>query len=52
MQTITNELFDAGAWIGRQQAFALIASKCSQTSHPARSLGNGQRYCAVGGIAA
>ena len=39
------------AWIGRQQAFALIARKCSQTSHPPCSLGNSQRYRAVGGIA-
>jgi hypothetical protein len=29
MEAITPELFDAGAWIGRQQAFALIGSKCS-----------------------
>ena len=29
MEDITNELVNAGAWIGRQQAFALIGSKCS-----------------------
>ena len=29
MENITNELVNAGAWIGRQQAFALIGSKCS-----------------------
>jgi hypothetical protein len=40
MEATTHELFDAGAWIGRQQAFALVSSKCSRTSHPARSLGN------------
>jgi hypothetical protein len=29
MENITNELVNADAWIGRQQAFALIGSKCS-----------------------
>jgi hypothetical protein len=29
MEAITSELFDAGAWIGRQQAFSLVGSKCS-----------------------
>jgi hypothetical protein len=29
MENIPNELVNAGAWIGRQQAFALIGSKCS-----------------------
>ena len=29
MEAITNESYDAGAWVGRQQAFALIGSKCS-----------------------
>jgi hypothetical protein len=29
MENITNEVVNAGAWIGRQQAFALIGSKCS-----------------------
>ena len=29
MENIPNELVNASAWIGRQQAFALIGSKCS-----------------------
>ena len=29
MEETTNELVNAGAWIGRQQAFALIGTKCS-----------------------
>ena len=29
MEETTNELVNAGAWIGRQQAFALMGSKCS-----------------------
>ena len=51
MEAMTNELVNAGVWIGRQQAFALIGSMCSQTSLPAQSPGNGKRYCTVGGIA-
>jgi hypothetical protein len=29
METIATELFDAAAWVGRQQAFAMIGSTCS-----------------------
>jgi hypothetical protein len=29
MEPITSELVNAGAWLGRQQAFALIGTKCS-----------------------
>jgi hypothetical protein len=45
----TQDMFDAGAWLGRKQAFALIAGRCSAAGVVClRKIREGKRYRALG----
>ena len=45
----TEDMFDLGAWLGRKQAFTLIASRCSAATVVClRKIREGKRYRALG----
>jgi hypothetical protein len=45
----TEDMFDLGAWLGRKQAFTLIAGRCSAASVVClRKIREGKRYRALG----
>jgi len=50
MENITTEdMFDLGAWLGRKQAFTLIAGRCSAATVVClRKIREGKRYRALG----
>jgi hypothetical protein len=45
----TEDMFDLGAWLGRKQAFTLIAGRCSAATVVClRKIREGKRYRALG----
>jgi DNA-binding SARP family transcriptional activator len=48
-QNNTEDMFDLGAWLGRKQAFTLIAGRCSAATVVClRKIREGKRYRALG----
>jgi hypothetical protein len=48
-QNLTEDIFDLGAWLGRKQAFTLIAGRCSAATVVClRKIREGKRYRALG----